>query len=77
MVNLVAYTRTSHKSLPKVQIKIQWPLTGVPFRERLTLLKSRDLTRMILVFWIGGCLCEVVAYERWSTIFVLFILGQS
>ena len=24
------------------------------------------LTRKILVFWIGGCLWEVVAYGRWS-----------
>ena len=24
------------------------------------------LTGKILVFWIGGCLWEVVAYERWS-----------
>ena len=28
------------------------------------------LTRKLLVFWIGGCLWEVVAYERWSHIVV-------
>ena len=26
----------------------------------------KALTGKILVFWIGGCLWEVVAYERWS-----------
>ena len=33
------------------------------------LLKScncKGLTGKILVFWIGGRLCEVVAYKRWS-----------
>jgi len=43
----------SNLSLPKVQIKIQWPLTGVPFRQRLTLLKSRDFG--VLDRWLLAC----------------------
>ena len=28
--------------------------------------KGKALTRKILLFWIGGRLCEVIPYERWS-----------
>ena len=50
-------------------------VVAVTYKSMFTSLFTRGsnceaLTRKLLVFWIGGCLWEVVAYERWSHIVV-------
>ena len=58
---MVAYKRlkTIEKSLTVVPVAYRrWPFT--------TRSNCTALTRKILVFWIGGRLWELVAYERWS-----------
>ena len=72
MGQVVAYKRL--KTMEIINHQAQ-KVVEVTYKSMFTSLFTRGsnceaLTRKLLVFWIGGCLWEVVAYERWSHIIV-------
>ena len=65
MLQVVAYKRLKQwKIIDRLALKV----VAVAFR-RWSFIRGSNckaLTGKVLVFWIGGRLWEVIAYERWS-----------